>query len=288
MRLAMVEWAGQAGLVVMTPEGPRGLAVDHPEYPGDLDEILARGADLRAIGERLREAPLVRPDGPGFLPPLRRPGKIVCVGFNYRDHSTEAGVVDLPDFPSLFARFASTLTGHGQAIELPSVSSRLDYEGELAVVIGGGGRGIAEKDALGHVAGYSIFNDASIRDYQFKTSQWLVGKNFDRTGGFGPWLVPPDELPPGGVGLRVQTRLNSQVMQEASTSAMIFNVAKIITIVSEIMTLSPGDVIITGTPSGVGYARPPPVFMKAGDVCEVEIEGIGVLRNQIERQKEAS
>jgi len=285
MRLAMLKQNDRTCIVVMTPDGPRGLASDHAGYPGGLDVLLAGGVDLLEVGKRLLDAPAIRPDSPEFLPPVRKPGKIVCVGFNYRDHSAEAGVVDIPEFPNLFPRFANTLTGHEQAIELPNASSQLDYEGELAVVIGRGGRGIAEKDALHHVAGYSIFNDASVRDYQFKTSQWLAGKNFDRTGGFGPWLVTPDELPPGCVGLRVQTRLNGQVMQDGSTEVMVFGVARIITLLSEIMTLSPGDVIITGTPSGVGYTRKPPVFMKGGDVCEVEIEGIGILRNRIAKQR---
>jgi len=284
MRLAMVEQNGKACVVAVGPDGMHGLAPDHPEYPGDLDALLAGGADLRGIGESLLKAPVVRPDSAKFLPPVAKPGKIVCVGFNYKAHSAEAGV-ELPSYPNLFARFASTLTGHERAIELPGVSADLDYEGELAVVMGRAGRGIAEKDALGHVAGYSIFNDASIRDYQYRTSQWLAGKNFDRTGAFGPWLVTPDELPPGCAGLRVQTRLNGQVMQEGTTASMVFGVPRIIEIISEIMTLSPGDVIITGTPAGVGYTRTPPVFMKPGDICEVEIEGIGVLRNTIEKQR---
>jgi len=280
----MLTQGGRACIVAITPDGPRGLTSADADYPGGLDVLLAGGADLQVVGKRLLSAPLIRPDSPEFLPPVRKPGKIVCVGFNYRDHSAEVGV-EVPDFPNFFPRFVSTLTGHEQAIELPRASGQLDYEGELAVVIGRSGRGITEKEALNHVAGYSIFNDASVRDYQFRTSQWLVGKNFDRTGGFGPWLVTPDELPPGCVGLRVQTRLNGQVMQDGSTEVMVFDVAKIITILSEIMTLSPGDVIITGTPSGVGYKRKPPVFMREGDVCEVEIEGIGILRNHVVKQR---
>jgi 2-keto-4-pentenoate hydratase/2-oxohepta-3-ene-1,7-dioic acid hydratase in catechol pathway len=152
----------------------------------------------------------------------------------------------------------------------------------MVAIIGTGGRHIAESDALDHVIGYSLFNDASVRDYQKKSTQWTIGKNFDRTGAFGPWLVTADEVPPGGKGLHIQTRLNGVVVQDASTDDMVFGVARLISILSEAITLSPGDILVTGTPAGVGMARKPPLFMKPGDVCEVEIEGIGILRNKIE------
>jgi 2-keto-4-pentenoate hydratase/2-oxohepta-3-ene-1,7-dioic acid hydratase in catechol pathway len=152
----------------------------------------------------------------------------------------------------------------------------------MVAVIGSGGRHIAEADALDHVIGYSIFNDASVRDYQRKSPQWTIGKNFDKTGAFGPYLITADELPPGGKGLRIQTRLNGIVVQDASTNDMIFSVARLISILSEAITLSPGDILVSGTPAGVGMARKPPLFMKHGDVCEVEIKGIGILRNRIE------
>jgi len=211
---------------------------------------------------------------------VRRPGKIVCVGLNYAAHSRESGH-EPPAYPTLFARFASSLVGHETPLVRPRVSSELDYEGELAVVIGRGGRHIPRQAALDHVAGYSLFNDASVRDYQRKTPQWTVGKNFDGTGAFGPCLVTPDELPPGCKGLRLQTRLNGRVMQEASTADMLFDVESLIAAISEVMTLEPGDVLVTGTPEGVGHARKPPVFMAPGDVCEVEVEGLGVLRNTV-------
>jgi 2-keto-4-pentenoate hydratase/2-oxohepta-3-ene-1,7-dioic acid hydratase in catechol pathway len=165
------------------------------------------------------------------------------------------------------------------------VSTQLDFEGEMVAVIGKSGRHIRKEDALSHVAGYSIFNDASIRDYQFKSAQWTIGKNFDHTGAFGPEFVTADALPPGASGLRLQTRLNGAVVQEASTASMIFDVATLVALLSEAVCLQPGDVIVTGTPSGVGLARKPPLFMKAGDVCEVEIEGLGILRNPIEDEK---
>lgn len=163
----------------------------------------------------------------------------------------------------------------------PKISIQLDFEGELALVIGRGGRHIGKDKALQHVAGYSIFNDVSIRDYQTKSPQWTVGKNFDGTGAFGPALVSADTLPPGCAGLSLTTRLNGEVMQSANTRDMIFDVASLIATISEAMTLVPGDVIVSGTPAGIGWARKPPVFMQAGDICEVEIEGIGLLRNPV-------
>ena len=163
----------------------------------------------------------------------------------------------------------------------PRASEKLDYEGELVAVIGKGGRHIPRAAALSHVCGYSIFNDGSIRDFQLRTPQWTVGKNFDNTGPFGPVFVSADELPPGAHGLKIETRLNGRVMQSATTADLIFDVATLVALISEAMTLEPGDLIITGTPAGVGAARKPPVFMKADDICEVEIEGIGILRNPI-------
>jgi len=218
-----------------------------------------------------------------LLPPLSSPGKIICVGLNYVDHSIESGFT-VPDYPTVFTRFASSLIGAGEAIVRPCVSSQLDFEGEMVAVIGVSGRHIKEQNALAHVLGYSIFNDASVRDYQKKSPQWTIGKNFDGTGAFGPWLVTADELPPGGKGLHIQTRLNGIVVQDASTNEMVFSVARLISIISEAITLSPGDMIVTGTPAGVGMARNPPLFMKQGDVCEVEIEGIGILRNSVENE----
>ena len=212
--------------------------------------------------------------------PLNARGKIICVGLNYRDHAGESGM-QVPEYPTLFARFASSLIAHGAPIVRPPESERLDYEGELVAVIGKGGRRIAKADALDHVAGYSIFNDGSIRDFQLRTPQWTMGKNFDGTGAFGPVFVTADELPPGARGLKIETRLNGQTMQSGSTDDLIFDVATLVSLISAGITLEAGDIIVTGTPSGVGAARKPPVFMKAGDVCEIEIEKIGVLRNRI-------
>jgi 2-keto-4-pentenoate hydratase/2-oxohepta-3-ene-1,7-dioic acid hydratase in catechol pathway len=181
----------------------------------------------------------------------------------------------------VFNRFNTSLTGHGQAILRPLVSDSLDFEGELAVVLKSGGRHIPRAQALSHVAGYSIFNDGSVREYQFKSPQWTIGKNFDATGGFGPYLVTPDELPAGASGLRLETRLNGVVVQLANTADMLFDVAALIAILSEAVTLQAGDVIVAGTPSGIGWAREPKLLMRHGDVCEVSIEGLGVLINTV-------
>ncbi|MBL8348615.1 MAG: fumarylacetoacetate hydrolase family protein, partial [Rubrivivax sp.] len=197
------------------------------------------------------------------------------------DHAKEGGR-DKPDYPWFFFRGKSSLIGHGQPGIVPRVSSKFDYEAELAVVIGRTvPRHVKPADALAYVFGYSCFNDMSVRDYQKRTGQWTIGKNFDGTGGFGPELVTADELAPGATGLRIQSRLNGQVMQDANTSDMIFSVAETIVLLAECLTLEPGDAIIMGTPAGVGQARTPPVWMKAGDTVEIEIEKVGVLRNPI-------
>lgn len=255
---------------------------DAAAFPGTLDALVAAGdAALRSAADRLltqgQRLPL---SALHLLPPLRRPGKIICIGLNYIDHSLESGF-EPPSYPAVFSRYASSLIGAGAPIVRPRVSPQLDYEGELVAVIGKRGRHIPLARALDHVLGYSVFNDASVRDYQFKSAQWTLGKNFDDSGAFGPALVTADELPPGARGLRLQTRLNGQVLQSASTSDMIFDVAALVSLLSVAHTLEPGDLIVAGTPSGVGLARQPPVWMQPGDVCEVEIERIGLLRNPI-------
>ncbi|MDL2226819.1 fumarylacetoacetate hydrolase family protein [Deltaproteobacteria bacterium OttesenSCG-928-M10] len=280
MKLAMFEKNGIVGLAAAENNEFHGFTAGEPGWPGDLDSLLTAGADLTGIGQALLKGPVVDMDKIRWLPPLSRPGKIVCLGLNYKAHSEEFGFKP-PSYPELFARFRTTLTGHLSPIVKPKVSDDLDYEGELAMIIGKGGREISRDKALEHVAAYSVFNDASVRDYQMRGTQWLPGKNFDATGGFGPWLVTAGSLPAGAKGLRLTTRLNGQVMQDAPTSDMIFDVAEQIVIISQVMTLEPGDMIITGTPGGVGKTRNPQVFMKDGDECEIEIEGIGTLRNPV-------
>lgn len=212
--------------------------------------------------------------------PIKRPGKIVCLGLNYAEHAREGGY-DIPDYPAMFMRVNTSMIPADAPMVLPTASHTFDYETELMVIIGKGGRHISETSALDHVFGYTTFNDGSVREYQRKTHQWTAGKNFDGTGAVGPIVVTPDEVPEGASGLSIQTRLNDRVVQDSNTSDMIFPVAKTIAIVSEIMTLEPGDMIAFGTPPGVGHARKPQLWMKDGDVVEVEIEGVGICRNPI-------
>lgn len=253
-----------------------------PTLPKSLLGILENPEGLKRIAELVKGhnnyQPLVNIK---FIPLVDRPGKIVCLGLNYADHAKEGGHAR-PEYPGFFMRGPSSLTAHQASIVLPKVSDKLDYEAELAFVVGKTARHLNKDNALDCIAGYSLFNDGSIRDYQRKTAQWTIGKNFDKTGAFGPWLVTPDELPKAADGLRIQSRLNGKVMQDANTKDFLWGIVETLILITECMTLEPGDVVITGTPAGVGYARTPPVFMKQGDQCEIEIEGIGILSNTIE------
>lgn len=287
MRFVVYEMDGVSGLAVADRKGDyRGMAT--ARAGGTLQGAVAGGQDaLRALGDTLLKGEPVDFARATYLPPLPSPEKIICVGLNYAEHAAESRFQQ-PDYPTLFARFASGLIGHNAPLVRPMVSNDFDYEGELVAVIGKMGRHISEQAALDHVVGYSIFNDGSVRDYQRRTPQWTMGKNFDATGAFGPAFVTADELPPGAAGLTLETRLNGAVMQKASTNDLVFNVAKLVSLISVGITLKPGDLIVTGTPSGVGAARKPPVFMKPGDICEVEIEGLGVLRNPVVQEREAA
>jgi acylpyruvate hydrolase len=282
MRFASFIWNGRRGLAVGAGRAEFvGRYSDEHDYPGDLHSLIESGpAGLVAGYERLLSGRPIDMSSVVRLPPIPNPEKIICVGLNYLDHTSESGFVQ-PDYPTLFTRLNSSLVGDGSPIVRPKASEQLDYEGELVAIIGRGGRHIKRENALDYVVGYSIFNDASIRDYQFKTPQWTIGKNFDGTGAFGPVFVTADELPDGCNGLKLETRLNGTTVQSASIASMVFDVASQIEIISEAITLAPGDLLVTGTPSGVGLARKPPLWMKPGDICEVEIEGIGVLRNPI-------
>ena len=260
------------------------LSVAAPQLPRDLMALIALGkpgmdaatsaAKSSSTQTRIDQA------GASWLPPVLRPGKIFCLGLNYGDHAAEGGNAK-PEYPSFFMRGATSLIGHRAPLLRPIVSTKLDYEAELAVIIGKSARHLNPRNALEAVAGYSCFNDGSLRDYQRKTAQWTIGKNFDATGGFGPWFVSADELPPGASGLKIESRLNGQVMQSDNTRNMLFPVIETLCLITEAITLEPGDVIVMGTPAGVGYARKPPVWMKAGDLIEIEIEGIGTLANTV-------
>jgi acylpyruvate hydrolase len=281
MRIIHFETDGVLGIAADEGSGWHGLAQRDEGFPGTLPELIRRGADLLRAGQSLRQSPAIDLNAVRLLPPVPVPAKILCVGLNYDDHLEESGLKK-PVYPEIFARFATSLIAHQQPIRRPRESIALDYEAELAVVIGKPGRRIPRDQALDHVAGYSLFNDATIRDFQLRTPQWTMGKNFDATGAFGPWLVTPDAAPPGAHGLRIQGRLNGQVMQDARTDQLIFSVPALIEMISVAMSLEPGDVIITGTPGGVGAARKPPIYMRPGDVFEVEIDGMGVLSNVVQ------
>ncbi|MES0099870.1 fumarylacetoacetate hydrolase family protein [Mesorhizobium sp. M0019] len=271
----------ESGLAVEIDGQLRGSLGSSAKHPTQLSALIALGDDeLRRVGRMLANAPVVDPASIAYMPPITNPAKIICVGLNYADHTKESPY-EQPDYPTLFPRFATSLIGHGQPLVRPLVSDSLDFEGEMVAVIGRGGRHISQARALEHVAGYSIFNDGSVREYQFKSPQWTVGKNFDGTGAFGPVFVTSDELPAGGRGLRLETRLNGVVVQSAKTDDMLFDVGEVIAVVSEAITLEPGDVIVSGTPAGIGWARTPRLLMRHGDICEVEIEGIGLLRNPV-------
>lgn len=255
-----------------------------PHGASDLRAALEAGSDLIAAGRAAIAAgtPRLALAAQRFAPLVPEPGKTVCLGLNYFDHAKEGGRTEKPDYPWFFYRGKSSLIGHGEPGIVPKVSHKFDYEAEMAVVIAKKvPRHTSRADALKYVFGYSCFNDMSVRDYQKRTGQWTIGKNFDGTGGFGPMLVTADELPPGATGLRICSRLNGQVMQDANTSDMIFAVDETIALLAECMTLDPGDAIIMGTPAGVGQARTPPVWMKHGDTIEIEIERMGVLSNPI-------
>jgi len=284
MKWIRFERNGQAGWAVQDAATGawHGATRGDAAYPGDVDGLIRQGrAALDAAASTLARQDTVDLNRVRLLPPVAAPGKILCVGLNYRDHTAESGF-EQPAYPTLFARFNSSITAHGAPLLHSELSDTLDFEGELVAVVGTGGHRIRREDALAHVLGYSVFNDGSVREYQFKTPQWTMGKNFDGTGAFGPCVVTADELPPGARGLRLQTRLNGHTVQSADTSDMVFDVASLIAIISEALTLEPGDLIVAGTPAGIGHAREPRLYMRPGDVCEVEIERIGLLRNRVQ------
>ena len=265
-------------------------AVD-ANVPADLAEVLRRSnGDLSSIGALAKNAPASAHrslDGLKYALPVAHPGKIICLGLNYLDHVKEGPQRDnIPKFPSIFFRVLTSMVPHGEPIMRPKESIQLDYEAEMVAIIGKRAKHLSMGNAVDCIAGYSCANEGSVREFQRHTTQWGMGKNFDRTGGFGPWMVTADEVPPGGKGLKIMSRLNGKTMQSDNTDNMMFPLAETLVYLTKGMTLEPGDVILTGTPSGVGHARKPdPVWMKAGDTCEIEIEKVGVLRNPIADEK---
>lgn len=275
-----------------TNDGPRAALRQDDHYvnlhatdasiPASLREILAQGSEMIQrvqTAAKFPDAVRVSLEEANFHAPIHDPIKIVCVGLNYRDHAEESGA-KIPQEPILFSKYPSSLIGHEESIVLPSVSDEVDYEAELVIVIGKSGRFISKESAMDYVAGYAVGHDVSARDWQLKKDgkQWMVGKTFDTFAPIGPELVTTDEVPDPHK-LRIQLRLNGETMQDSNTDQMIFSVSDVVSYLSQIFTLDVGDLIFTGTPPGVGFARKPPIFLKDGDVAEVEIEGLGVLRN---------
>lgn len=279
MKLVSFERDGHAGFGAVVEGGIVDLGAALGGRHPDLAALLAADALGQARAALQGRRPDFTLDGVVLLPVIPNPGKVWCCGLNYGEHVRETRR-EVTEQPTFFLRVADSLVGHGQAIVRPRESAQLDYEAEIAVIVGKPGRRIAEADALDHVAGYSCFNDASVRDWQRHTSQWAPGKNFWRTGGFGPWMVTADDIP-AGTTMSVLTRLNGTEMQRATTDMMIHGIARQIAYVSTIAPLRAGDVIVTGTPGGVGARRTPPVWMKPGDVVEIEVDRVGVLRNTI-------
>ncbi|MEM5438753.1 fumarylacetoacetate hydrolase family protein [Paraburkholderia diazotrophica] len=279
MKLLSFEYAGKTSFGVL--RGDRVL--DLGEYASDVGHTLQEAIAIGAFGAIAtiaeRGTALIPLDQVRFLPVIPAPGKILCVGINYASHVKETGR-EMPKHPMFFTRFADSQVAHGQPIIRPRASQKLDFEGELAVVIGRTARHVSSENALDFVAGYSCYNDGSVRDWQKHTIQFTPGKNFPQTGGFGPWLVTTDEIPDPSK-LSLTTRLNGEVVQAATTDDLIFSVGDVIAYCSTFTELHAGDVIITGTTGGVGAFREPPLWMKPGDVVEVEISGIGTLLNSI-------
>jgi 2-keto-4-pentenoate hydratase/2-oxohepta-3-ene-1,7-dioic acid hydratase in catechol pathway len=259
--------------------------------PGDLGEVLRKNnGDLKSLADLAKKAPASARRalaGLKFGLPVARPGKIICLGLNYLDHVKEGPQRDnIPKFQSIFFRMLTSLAPHLAPLVRPKKSIQFDYEGEMVVIIGKRAKHLTLENAADCIAGYCCGMEGSIREYQRHTTQWGMGKNFDRTGSVGPWMVTAEELPRGGKGLKIESRLNGKVMQSSNTDHFMFPVAESLVYLTEGMTLEPGDILFTGTPSGVGHARKPePVWMKAGDTVEVEIQGLGVLRNPIEDEK---
>lgn len=291
--MRIVGFETDAGLHLGVVEGDEVIDLQEADEkaPADLGEWLRRGdGDLAPLADLAGRAPARarRPlKGLKYALPVARPGKIICLGLNYLEHVKEGSQRDnIPQFPTIFFRCLTSMVPHESPIIRPRVSETLDYEAELMVVIGKRAKHLTAADATSCIAGYSCSNEGSVREFQRKTTQWAMGKNFDRTGGFGPWMVTADELPVAGKGLKIESRLNGRVMQSDNTANMMFPVPETLAYITQGITLEPGDIIFTGTPSGVGHPRKPPVWMRPGDVCEIEIEGIGVLRNPIEDEKD--
>ena len=286
MRFVAFEKTGAPALGLKRGDDLIDLAVAAPQLPATLAALLAGGDEALAAAGKAAEsagAEAVVAGDISYLPPIVDAQKIICIGLNYRDHIAE-NKLSPPERPVIFARYANSIVGHEKPLLRPRISEQLDFEAELTVVIGRPAKHVTVETALDYVAGYTIMNEGSVRDWQTRNLQWLVGKSQDAAGSLGPEFVTADELPSGGGGLHIETRLNGEIMQDSNTDQLYFDVPEIISEISQAMTLLPGDYIATGTPAGVGFFRTPPIWMKEGDRCEIEIEGIGTLANPIRNE----
>ena len=286
--MKIVAFEGQGGPRIGVVDGDQviDLQAAEPRVPNDLGEWLAKtNGDTKQLAEVAQRAPANARRALSAIKyalPVGRPGKIICLGLNYLEHVKEGSQRDnIPKFPTIFMRGLTSMVPHGAPIVRPQASETLDYEAELILVVGKRAKHLTTANATACIAGYSCGNEGSVREFQRKTTQWDMGKNFDRTGGFGPWLVTAHDLPDAAKGLKIQSRLNGTAMQSDNTDNMMFPIPEMLAYITQGISLEPGDVIFTGTPSGVGHARKPPVWMKSGDTVEVEIERIGILRNPI-------
>ena len=283
MRFVSLQRTNYTEPAVVTADGviPLGTRADFRAGFSDMLSLIAGGADALDRVSRYdpRERRLPRIEDVPLAPPIARPPKIICIGLNYRDHAAESNL-PIPEVPTVFSKFSTAVIGPGQPIVLPKASTRPDYEAELAVVIGRGGRHIPEEKWRDHVFGYTIFNDVSARDFQMATSQWMIGKTFDTFAPIGPAIVTADEIEDPHT-LDISMLLNGETMQHSNTRNLIFPIPRLIAHLSSVFTLEPGDIIATGTPAGVGFARNPPRYLRPGDECRVRIEGIGELVNPV-------
>lgn len=278
MKLASYQRGGKQSFGIVSGDG----LIDLPkriDRGNDLKAALDLAGGVNPFRQFENEQPDFAQHDVAFLPTIPRPDKILCIGLNYRDHAEETGA-EIPKYPTIFVRFANSQVGHLNPVVRPNASTKYDYEGELAVIIGRSARHVSRANAMDYVAGYTCFNDGTVRDWQGHTGQFTAGKNFFQSGAMGPWMTTPDEIGDPG-NLKLATRLNGEVMQSGSTADLLFDVPALIEYITTFTQLKPGDVIATGTPAGVGYRRRPPRYLRAGDVVEVEIENIGTLRNPV-------
>ena len=281
MKYLVGETSSGTAVFAVKGENAANLTALNPAIGADLMAMVQSPELIESVADKIADAPQVAVSSITPALPIANPGTIICLGLNYTDHIKEGGY-DIPDYPALFMRGKNSIMAAGAPLVRPNCSDKLDYEAELMFIVGKGGRHISEADALFHVFGYTVFNDGSVRDYQRKTHQWTPGKNFDNTGAIGPIVVTPDEVPAGAAGLKIESRVGSEILQSSNTANMIWSVAQTIATISEYTTLEPGDLIAMGTPPGVGHAKKPsPRWLKPGEVVDIEIEGIGICSNPI-------